>query len=50
MNAPQEYTGFVVLGAAMTTFWLNVLWGMGRNSTGNATRATSNSTSCRRPR
>ena len=23
------YTGFVVLGAAMTTFWLNVLWGMG---------------------
>jgi ABC-2 type transport system permease protein len=29
MNAPQEYTGFVVLGAAMTTFWLNVLWGMG---------------------
>jgi ABC-2 type transport system permease protein len=29
MNAPQSYTGFVVLGAAMTTFWLNVLWGMG---------------------
>ncbi len=29
MNAPQAYTGFVVLGAAMTTFWLNVLWGMG---------------------
>jgi ABC-2 type transport system permease protein len=29
MNAPPEYTGFVVLGAAMTTFWLNVLWGMG---------------------
>ena len=29
MNAPPEYAGFVVLGAAMTTFWLNVLWGMG---------------------
>ena|SRR5579872_5509824 len=29
MNAPQEYTGFVVLGAAMSTFWMNVLWGMG---------------------
>lgn len=29
MNAPASYTGFVVLGAAMTTFWLNVLWGMG---------------------
>ena len=29
MNAPQAYTGFVILGAAMTTFWLNVLWGMG---------------------
>ncbi|MBN9521360.1 ABC transporter permease [bacterium] len=24
-----QYTGLVVLGAAMTTFWLNVLWGMG---------------------
>jgi ABC-2 type transport system permease protein len=29
MNAPPAYTGFLVLGAAMTTFWLNVLWGMG---------------------
>jgi ABC-2 type transport system permease protein len=29
MHAPPQYTGFVVLGAAMTTFWLNVLWGMG---------------------
>jgi ABC-2 type transport system permease protein len=29
MNAPPEFTGFVVMGAAMTTFWLNVLWGMG---------------------
>src|SRR5437868_2720299 len=29
MNAPPEYTGLVVLGAAMTTFWMNVLWGMG---------------------
>jgi ABC-2 type transport system permease protein len=29
MQAPAEYTGLVVLGAAMTTFWMNVLWGMG---------------------
>jgi ABC-2 type transport system permease protein len=29
MNAPPEYVGFVILGAAMTTFWLNVLWAMG---------------------
>jgi ABC-2 type transport system permease protein len=29
MQAPRAYTGFLVLGAAMTTFWLNVLWGMG---------------------
>lgn len=29
MNAPPAYTGFLVLGAAMTTFWMNVLWGMG---------------------
>lgn len=29
MEAPPEYTGYLILGAAMTTFWLNVLWGMG---------------------
>ena len=29
MSAPEAYTGFLILGAAMTTFWLNVLWGMG---------------------
>ena len=29
MNAPQAFTGMVVLGAAMTTFWMNVLWGLG---------------------
>ncbi|OWK43845.1 ABC transporter permease [Fimbriiglobus ruber] len=29
MNAPRAYIGFVVLGAAMTTFWMNVLWSMG---------------------
>jgi ABC-2 type transport system permease protein len=29
MGAPPEYVGFVILGAAMTTFWLNVLWAMG---------------------
>ena len=26
LNAPNEYIGFVVLGGAMTAFWLNVLW------------------------
>jgi len=29
MGAPPQYTGLLVLGAAMATFWLNVLWGMG---------------------
>jgi ABC-2 type transport system permease protein len=29
MQAPPEYAGVIVLGAALTTFWLNVLWGMG---------------------
>jgi ABC-2 type transport system permease protein len=26
LNAPNEYIGFVVLGGAMTAFWINVLW------------------------
>jgi ABC-2 type transport system permease protein len=26
LNAPQEFVGFVVLGGAMTAFWLNVMW------------------------
>jgi len=29
MRAPEEYVGFVVVGGAMTAFWLNVLWMMG---------------------
>ncbi len=29
VGAPAEYVGFVVLGGAMTAFWLNVLWSMG---------------------
>ncbi|MBY0459023.1 MAG: ABC transporter permease [Gemmataceae bacterium] len=29
MQAPPEFTGVLVLGAAMTTFWMNVLWGLG---------------------
>jgi len=28
LNAPEEFIGFVVVGGAMTTFWLNVLWSM----------------------
>lgn len=29
MGAKPEFAGYIVLGATMTTFWLNVLWGMG---------------------
>jgi ABC-2 type transport system permease protein len=28
LNAPAQYIGFVVLGGAMTAFWLNVIWMM----------------------
>ena len=28
LQAPPEYIGFVVLGGAMTAFWLNVIWMM----------------------
>jgi ABC-2 type transport system permease protein len=28
IKAPPEFTGFVVLGGAMTAYWLNVLWSM----------------------
>lgn len=28
LNAPEEYIGFVVMGGAMSAFWLNVLWSM----------------------
>ncbi|HEY7599428.1 MAG TPA: ABC transporter permease, partial [Candidatus Limnocylindrales bacterium] len=28
LQAPSEYIGFVVLGGAMTAFWLNILWMM----------------------
>jgi ABC-2 type transport system permease protein len=26
MQAPEDYLGFVVVGGAMTAFWLNVMW------------------------
>jgi ABC-2 type transport system permease protein len=29
LNAPEAFIGFVVIGGAMTAFWLNVLWAMG---------------------
>ena len=29
MQAPEALVGFVILGGAMTAFWLNVLWSMG---------------------
>ncbi|MFS8523498.1 MAG: ABC transporter permease [Limnochordales bacterium] len=28
LGAPAEYTGFVLLGGAMTAYWMNVLWNM----------------------
>lgn len=28
MDAPADYTGFVVIGGAMTAFWINVMWNM----------------------
>ena len=28
LDAPEEYIGFVVVGGAMTAFWLNVVWMM----------------------
>ena len=28
IHAPEEYIGFVVMGGAMTAFWMNVLWSM----------------------
>jgi ABC-2 type transport system permease protein len=28
LGSPPEYVGYVVLGGAMTAFWLNVLWSM----------------------
>jgi ABC-2 type transport system permease protein len=28
LDAPEEYIGLVVVGGAMTAFWLNVLWSM----------------------
>ncbi|KPL02465.1 MAG: ABC transporter [candidate division Zixibacteria bacterium SM23_73_2] len=28
LNAPEEFTGFVVLGGAMSAYWMTVLWSM----------------------
>jgi ABC-2 type transport system permease protein len=28
VDAPKEFVGFVILGGAMTAFWLNILWSM----------------------
>ena len=28
IGAPREYVGFVVMGGAMTAFWMNILWSM----------------------
>ncbi len=29
IRAPEEFVGFVIVGGAMTAFWLNILWSMG---------------------
>ncbi len=28
LQAPEDYIGFVVVGGAMTAFWMNILWSM----------------------
>jgi len=28
INAPEDYIGFVIIGGAMTAFWMNILWSM----------------------
>ncbi len=28
IGAPEEYIGFVIIGGAMTAFWMNILWSM----------------------
>jgi ABC-2 type transport system permease protein len=28
MNAPDRYIGYVIIGGAMTAYWMNVLWSM----------------------
>ena len=28
IGAPEDYVGFVVVGGAMTAFWMNILWSM----------------------
>jgi len=28
LGAPEEYVGFVIVGGAMTAFWMNILWSM----------------------
>ena len=28
LQAPEDYIGFVVMGGAMTAFWINILWSM----------------------
>ena len=28
IGAPEEYVGFVVIGGAMTAFWMNIMWSM----------------------
>jgi ABC-2 type transport system permease protein len=28
IGAPEDYVGFVVIGGAMTAFWMNILWSM----------------------
>ncbi len=28
LNAPEQYVGYVIIGGAMTAYWMNVLWSM----------------------
>ena len=47
MKAPPEYTGFVVLGGVIMTFWVHMLWSMAmqlfwEKETGNLARYLKN--------
>jgi hypothetical protein len=28
LNAPAEFSGFIIIGGTMIAFWVNVLWNM----------------------
>ena len=47
LHAPEQYIGFVVLGGAMATYWLNILWMMASQLYWDKQEGLRKSTSCR---